>query len=199
MGITRVGCIDLASLYRCPNLRVEGRSVYTNNPIAGAFRGYGAVQAFFALDVQMDEIAERLGLDPVDVRLKNAIGLGDSGPSGHHLPGDSLAACLRRGAEEVGWYQRKQRPQPAAESGDFGKKRRERRFRGAQPALVSDLARHFHGEPESARRLARPSLVQVASVRAVERGVDLDAGQDARISRKLRAFCRKRRPEGARQ
>jgi xanthine dehydrogenase molybdenum-binding subunit len=113
MGITRVGCIDLASLYRCPNLKVEGRSVYTNNPIAGAFRGYGAVQAFFALDVQMDEIAQALGMDPVALRLKNAIGTGDAGPSGHILPGDSLAACLRRGAEEIGWYSRQKRVDPS--------------------------------------------------------------------------------------
>lgn len=109
-GITAVGCIDLTSLYRCEeNLDIEGTVVYTNNPIAGAFRGYGAVQAFFALDCQMDEIAHSLGLDPVELRLKNAVGEGNLSPSGHHLHGNGLAACLRAGAEEIGWFERDRR------------------------------------------------------------------------------------------
>jgi xanthine dehydrogenase molybdenum-binding subunit len=103
-GITAVGCIDLTSLYRCEeHLKIEGISVYTNNPIAGAFRGYGAVQAFFALDTQMDEIAQELGIDPVELRLKNAVGEGDLSPSGHRLHGNGLEACLRRGAAESNW------------------------------------------------------------------------------------------------
>jgi xanthine dehydrogenase molybdenum-binding subunit len=58
----------------------------------------------------MDEIAQALGIDPVEFRLRNAVGAGDKGPSGHVLRGDSLAACLRRGAEEVGWFERKKQP-----------------------------------------------------------------------------------------
>ena len=63
-GITRVGTGSLTSLYRCENVRLEGMSVYTNSPISGAYRGYGVVQSYFALDAQMDEIAEALGIDP---------------------------------------------------------------------------------------------------------------------------------------
>ncbi|RME84119.1 MAG: xanthine dehydrogenase family protein molybdopterin-binding subunit [Caldilineae bacterium] len=111
-GITAVGTIDMTSLYRCnENWRLEGRSVYTNAPIAGAFRGYGAVQSFFALDVQMDELAEMVGMNPLDFRLKNAVGEGDPSPSGHRLRADALAACLRRGAEEVRWHERWQPPE----------------------------------------------------------------------------------------
>ena len=103
-GITAVGTIDMTSLYRCDeNWKLEGRSIYTNAPIAGAYRGYGAVQGFFALDVQMDEIAEVVGMDPVDFRIKNAVSEGDLSPSGHRLHGDALSSCLRRGAEEVNW------------------------------------------------------------------------------------------------
>lgn len=110
-GITAVGTIDLTSLYRCnENWKLEGRSVYTNAPIAGAFRGYGAVQSIFALDVQMDELAELVGMDPVEFRIKNAVGEGDPSPSGHRLHADVLAACLRRGAEEIGWAERWQPP-----------------------------------------------------------------------------------------
>lgn len=106
-GITAVGCLDLTSLYRCgDNLKIEGRSVYTNNPVSGAFRGYGAVQAYFALDCQMDEIAAALGIDPVELRLKNGVGEGDLSPSEHRLHGNGLEACLRRGAEAAGWFER---------------------------------------------------------------------------------------------
>jgi xanthine dehydrogenase molybdenum-binding subunit len=106
-GITRVGSASLTSLYRCANISVEGLCAYTNTPISGAYRGYGVVQSYFALDCQLDEIAEQLGMDPVELKLKNAVGDGDISPSGHPLIGHGLAACLKRGAAEVGWYDRK--------------------------------------------------------------------------------------------
>ena len=82
-GVTIVGTSALTSLYRCENVRLEGRCVYTNTPIAGAFRGYGVVQTYYALDIQMDEAAERLGIDPAELKLKNAVREGDIAPSGH--------------------------------------------------------------------------------------------------------------------
>lgn len=66
------GCYPLG-LYRCPNQRFLGLAVYTNTMPAGAFRGYGATQGAFAIESQMDEIAQKLGLDPVELRLKNII------------------------------------------------------------------------------------------------------------------------------
>jgi xanthine dehydrogenase molybdenum-binding subunit len=115
VGITWVGCECLATLYRCQdNLKVEGMSVYTNNPVAGAFRGFGGVQAFFALDSHMDEMAAALGLDPVAFRLHNAVRDGDLGPAyGVKVSGNGLAACLKRGAAEVGWFERRAQPPPA--------------------------------------------------------------------------------------
>jgi xanthine dehydrogenase molybdenum-binding subunit len=114
VGITWVGCECLATLYRCQdNLKIEGAAVYTNNPVAGAFRGFGGVQAFFALDCQMDEISVALGMDPVDFRLHNAVRDGDLGPAyGVKVSGDGLSSCLRRGAAEVGWYERHTQPAP---------------------------------------------------------------------------------------
>ncbi len=111
-GVTAVGTINLTSLYQCSeNWKLEGRSVYTNAPVAGAYRGFGAVQGFFALDVQMDEMAEVVGMDPVAFRLKNAVGEGDPSPSGHPLHGYSLAKCLQRGAEEMNWAAKWQQPE----------------------------------------------------------------------------------------
>ena len=102
-GVTIVGTTALTSLYRCDNVALVGRCVYTNAPIAGAYRGYGVVQSYFALDIQMDEAAERLGLDPAALKLKNAVREGDLAPSGHPLVGHGLEDCIRRGMLEVGW------------------------------------------------------------------------------------------------
>jgi xanthine dehydrogenase molybdenum-binding subunit len=87
-------------------VRLEGRCVYTNTPIAGAFRGYGVVQSYYALDIQMDEAAEELGLDPAALKLKNAVREGDIAPSNHPLTGHGLEDCIRRGMEETGWAKR---------------------------------------------------------------------------------------------
>lgn len=108
-GVTNVGTAALTSLYRCENVRLEGRCVYTNNPIAGAFRGYGVVQTYYALDIQMDEAAQRLGLDPAELKLRNAVRAGDIAPSGHPIVGHGLPDCIRRGMEESGWASRPQR------------------------------------------------------------------------------------------
>src|SRR6185295_7987399 len=108
-GVTSVGTAALTSLYRCDNVHLEGRCVYTNTPIAGAYRGYGVVQGYYALDIQMDEAAERLGIDPAKLKLKNAVREGDIAPSGHPLVGHGLEDCIRRGALEVGWSELRKR------------------------------------------------------------------------------------------
>jgi CO/xanthine dehydrogenase Mo-binding subunit/aerobic-type carbon monoxide dehydrogenase small subunit (CoxS/CutS family) len=65
------------SIYRCPNKRVSAQSVYTNNIPSGAFRGYGLGQVIFAVESAMDELARRLGIDPFELRRRNAIVPGD--------------------------------------------------------------------------------------------------------------------------
>lgn len=102
-GVTIVGTTALTSLYRCDNVHLEGRCVYTNSPIAGAYRGYGVVQTYYALDLQMDEAAERLGMDPLEFKLKNAVREGDIAPSNHPIIGHGLEDCLRHGRDRLGW------------------------------------------------------------------------------------------------
>ncbi|RAI38723.1 xanthine dehydrogenase family protein molybdopterin-binding subunit [Rhodoplanes roseus] len=109
-GVTAVGTAALTSLYRCENVRLEGRCVYTNTPIAGAFRGYGVVQTYYALDILMDEAAETLGMDPAALKLKNAVREGDVAPSNHPLTGHGLEDCIRRGMDETGWASRSSKP-----------------------------------------------------------------------------------------
>jgi putative selenate reductase molybdopterin-binding subunit len=105
------------ALYRCPNLRFEMDVVYTNRPTAGAMRGYGAPQGLFALEVQMDEIAAELGLDPLEMRRRNWVQVGDvfplaealgEGRKGFSNPVRStgLAECVERGARQIAWERR---------------------------------------------------------------------------------------------
>jgi xanthine dehydrogenase D subunit len=76
--------------YRCPSVAIDGVAVRTNNPPCGAMRGFGAVQACFAHESQMDALAGALGLDPVEIRLKNALGRGDPIPTTGQVPADPL-------------------------------------------------------------------------------------------------------------
>ena len=102
------------SLYRCPNIRVNGRAVYTNLPIAGAYRGYGAPQGYFALEVMMDTIAHELGIDPVELRHKNYVSEGDDvpiakilgeGKEGYPVTvfSTGLKECLNEGKKAINW------------------------------------------------------------------------------------------------
>src|SRR5207344_2828066 len=67
--------------YRVENALIEATCVYTNNPPCGAMRGFGAVQGCFAHEAQMDRLADALDIDPVELRLLNAIGPGDRLPT----------------------------------------------------------------------------------------------------------------------
>jgi CO/xanthine dehydrogenase Mo-binding subunit len=73
--------------YRVDNALLEATAVYTNNPPCGAMRGFGAVQTCFAAEAQMDRLAAELGIDPVELRLLNALEPGDSLPTGQVISG----------------------------------------------------------------------------------------------------------------
>jgi xanthine dehydrogenase molybdenum-binding subunit len=98
----------ISSLYRVPNCNYRTRAVYSNNPYAGSFRGYGNLQATFAVEAHMDKLAEAIGMDPLEFRLKNAQLPGEITPQGMHFKSCGFQDCLRVAAERSG-YQRKQR------------------------------------------------------------------------------------------
>jgi len=78
-----------AGPYEVPNAYIEGTAVYTNNPPCGAMRGFGAPQVCFAYESQMDELARTLGVDPVELRLRNVVGTGSVLPTGQVLRGSA--------------------------------------------------------------------------------------------------------------
>ena len=75
---------------RVPNALIESTVVYTNNPPCGAMRGFGAVQTCFAAEAQMDKLAAALGIDPVELRLLNALAPGRHAAD---RPADRRARC----------------------------------------------------------------------------------------------------------
>jgi CO/xanthine dehydrogenase Mo-binding subunit len=89
--------------YRIPHVAVDSRCVYTNLPPNGAFRGYGAMQAVWASERAMDLLAERLGIDPLALRLKNVLRPGDRYCTGETMGDVRFAECLEAAAEAVDW------------------------------------------------------------------------------------------------
>ncbi|HSL65703.1 MAG TPA: molybdopterin cofactor-binding domain-containing protein [Gaiellaceae bacterium] len=89
-----------AGPYAVENALLECTAVYTNNLPCGAMRGFGSVQACFAAEAQMDKLAAALGLDPVELRLRNALAPGDVLPTGQRIEGSlPVAEVIRRCAE----------------------------------------------------------------------------------------------------
>ncbi|HKT02641.1 MAG TPA: molybdopterin cofactor-binding domain-containing protein [Rugosimonospora sp.] len=108
-------CANAATLgigpYVVPNVVMDAYVAYTNNPPCGAMRGFGAVQACFAYESQMDRLAAAIGLDPVEVRARNALSTGDTVPTGQVVEGPApVGELLRRVAAA---------PQPVPASGDI--------------------------------------------------------------------------------
>ncbi len=101
----------LVSLYRIPALRYSGAAVYTNTTPSCAMRGFGNPQVTFPAESLMDELAARLGMDPVELRLKNYVGIGDTfwgqGPMVRSIVrSDGVPELLQRGMAAIGWDER---------------------------------------------------------------------------------------------
>ncbi len=103
-------------LYHAKAYHFRADAVYTNLPITGAMRGYGAPQGFFALECHIDEIAHRLNMDPLEFRRKNHVQKGDWDPmemvevngvwkSKRQFRSCGLPQCLEQGAKAIGWHE----------------------------------------------------------------------------------------------
>jgi putative selenate reductase molybdopterin-binding subunit len=119
-GLTVVSCTGgkALPLYRCPHLKFSAQVVYTNLPVAGAYRGYGAPQGLFAMECHVDEIARAMSLDPVAFRRLNMIRAGDEDPLavalGEGKPGQprlirtcGLPECIEKVTEAAAWGRRR--------------------------------------------------------------------------------------------
>ncbi|MDR2187776.1 MAG: molybdopterin-dependent oxidoreductase [Azonexus sp.] len=109
------GAFGVFFSYHAPHQKWEGYTVYTNNMIGGGYRGYGAPQGSFAVESQIDEICAKLGLDPIETRLKNSRKQGEPHPfnPAFTLGSYGLADCLKQGAEKIGWAAARSSPKDA--------------------------------------------------------------------------------------
>lgn len=92
--------------YRVPHVWVDGYLVYTNKQMGGALRGFGMAQATFAVEAQIDAAAKELGIDPMEIRLKNALVEGDSLAVGQRPKAVAIKPCLEKVAQAVNYYSR---------------------------------------------------------------------------------------------
>ncbi len=106
-------------LYRCDNVRFKADVVYTNLPVPGAYRGYGATQAAFAMECNVTRMANEIGMDPLEMRKMNHIKVGETSPifkalgeGGEGVPQSiescGLDECIDRGRELIGWDKREE-------------------------------------------------------------------------------------------
>jgi xanthine dehydrogenase molybdenum-binding subunit len=102
-GITLLTCNRIGNLYRIPNSRTEAWVVYTNNQYGDALRGWGGPQAHFAVESQMDIMADALNMDPLEIRLKNANQPGDTTAWGWKMTSCGFSECLQEAARRCQW------------------------------------------------------------------------------------------------
>jgi len=95
------------SVYRIPAIRTDAQLVYTNKSPVGAYRGYGNPQNTFAFDSQLDMIAEELGMDPAELRLKNATHSGDVTVHGWKITSCGLSEAIEHVVEASGWKEKR--------------------------------------------------------------------------------------------
>ncbi len=111
------GTIHAAGPYRCDNTRIAARATFTNTPPNGAFRGFGAPQTQFAMEVHIERVAEALGMDPVRLRERNLLRPGDTTATGQVLGDDCNPLEVLRTAVRRSRYRRKRKAYTGTRNG----------------------------------------------------------------------------------
>ncbi len=102
--------VRMDNCYRIPAVQARARAVYTNHLPTGSFRGMGNPQMAFAHEACLDHLADSLGMDPVEIRMKNAIQEGDTSIHGWKITSCGLSGCIRKAAEISGWKENRGTP-----------------------------------------------------------------------------------------
>ena len=98
----------LGGPYKLPNMRYNGRRVVTNKPPCGAQRGHGAVIARALFESQLDDLAQQIGMDPVELRLKNIMHTGDSTCNELNMSSLGMEECIEKIRDRSGWVDKRQ-------------------------------------------------------------------------------------------
>ena len=146
------GMIHASGPYRCDHVRARGRAAMTNTPPNGAFRGFGAPQTQFAIEAHMDVIADRLGIDPLRLRERNALRPGDTTATGQKVGKDCSALQVLREAGRRTAFSRKRKA-----------------FKGSNRGI--GLSLFFHGSGFTGG--GEVKLASKASLALIDRGVQI--------------------------
>lgn len=105
VNVSRAAGYACTGPYRIPNLSADSLSVYTNHPFATAYRGFGHIEMSYSIERALDLLAEKLAMDPVELRARNVIRAGDTTPSNDVLDENTgnLEECLRRVTAGIEW------------------------------------------------------------------------------------------------
>lgn len=101
--VMHVSAMRSDNMHRNANVRSHATLYYTNNPPRGAFRGFGGTQMLFALNSHIHTMADMLGLDPVQVHLRNILPAGETSVHGWKIGSNGLAECIDQAANAIGW------------------------------------------------------------------------------------------------
>ncbi len=160
-----LSCFFLMIPYRVPNLIYEGCHIYTNKPVGGAMRGHGIPQARFAVERQLDMIADRMGLDPAEIRIKNSIHAGEPHSAGFVINTCGFSESVTKAAEAIGWSEKRGKLPPGRGVGLAG---------ASFPSGVSNMS---HISSGAVVQLGRDGAVNVLSGAA-----DIGQGAETVIS-----------------
>ena len=118
-SIAGKGAGILQSLYKMPNMEYNSKTVYTNTAAAGAMRGYGVPQVIFAMESMIEKAAKELGIDPIELRMKNLVEPNTENPISHVMfYSNKLKECVEEGVKEFDWDKRKEEAEKQ-KTGDF--------------------------------------------------------------------------------
>ncbi len=118
-SIAGKGAGILQSLYKMPNMEYNSKTVYTNTASAGAMRGYGVPQVIFAMESMIEKAAKELGIDPVELRMKNLVEPNTENPVSHVMFfSNKLKECVEEGMKNFDWDKRKKEAN-GQKTGDF--------------------------------------------------------------------------------
>jgi probable selenate reductase molybdenum-binding subunit len=172
--VSNAGSKTLPLYNKAPNVKFVADVVYTNLPVPGAYRGYGATQGYASLEQTVDILAERLGMDPIEIRKKNHIRKGETSPIfqalgegregvTQYIQSEAIDKLIELGAKEIGWYEK------------WGKK-----FRNGSKVRGVGMSLHMQGSgiPLVDMGAASIKLNEDGSVNVLYGGTDIGTGLD---------------------
>ncbi len=193
MAIVATACYRVDSLYRFPNLKTEGLTVYTNTVPTSCFRGFGNAQMTFAVESSLDMIAEELSLDPAELRLKNGLQSGEVSIHGWKISSSGLEECIKKATAAASWKEKRAQKRFARGIGlaccnhVSGNRAFAREFDGAGGMVR--IGREgkvlvYHGESD----MGQGQKTVFAQIVAEELGVPLEWVEVARVDTDLSPF-----------